>query len=147
MRDDSIKSMSDINYHAKQVRHSLTHFKDVIAKNKLEMLSGNGTIVLETIANVHSALKAQKLNNTHNSAIISGKYFRDELEIMTNFQKRLTATQQVHHALGNLIKLCDDALVSENEENFIALNKETVKEIVTSLGEFSFNLAAFNHFL
>jgi Rap guanine nucleotide exchange factor 1 len=74
IRDDSSKSAYDINYHAKQVRHSLTHFKDVIAKNKLEMLSGNGTIVLETIANVHSALKAQKLNNTHNSAIISGKY-------------------------------------------------------------------------
>lgn len=89
MRDDSIKSTYDINYHAKQVRHSLTHFKDVIAKNKLEMLSGNGTIVLETIANVHSALKAQKLNNTHNSAIISGKYFHVELEIMTNFYNDL----------------------------------------------------------
>lgn len=89
MRDDSNKSTYDINYHAKQVRHSLQHFKDVIAKNKLEMLSGNGTIVLETIANVHSALKAQKLNNTHNSAIISGKYFHVELEIMTNFYNDL----------------------------------------------------------
>lgn len=75
VRDDSSKSAYDINYLTKQVHHSLTHFKDVIAKNKLEMLSGNGTIVLETIANVHSALKAQKLNNTHNSAIISGKCF------------------------------------------------------------------------
>jgi protein-disulfide isomerase-like protein with CxxC motif len=62
------------------------------------MLSGNGTIVLESIANVQSALRALKLNNTHNSAIIS-------------------ATQQVHHSLGNLI----------------ALNKETVKEIVSTL--------------
>lgn len=84
LRDDSSKSAYDINYHLKQVRHSLTHFKDVIAKNKLEMLSGNGTIVLETIANVHSALKAQKLNNTHNSAIISGKHFSNEVVI--NFQ-------------------------------------------------------------
>lgn len=46
---------------------------------------------------------------------------------------KFSATQQVHHSLGNLIKLCDDALISENEENFIALNKETVKEIVTNL--------------
>lgn len=46
---------------------------------------------------------------------------------------RIVATQQVHHALGNLIKLCDDALISENEENFIALNKETVLEIVINL--------------
>lgn len=72
-----------------------------------------GTVVLESIANIHSALKAQKLNE-HNSAIISAK-------------------QQAHHSLGNLIKLCDDALISDNEENFIALNKETVKEIVENL--------------
>lgn len=32
--------------------HALTHFKDVISKNKLEMLHGNGTIVLETVSNV-----------------------------------------------------------------------------------------------
>lgn len=69
--------------------------------------------MLESIANIHSALKAQKLNE-HNSAIISAK-------------------QQAHHSLGNLIKLCDDALISDNEENFIALNKETVKEIIENL--------------
>jgi Rap guanine nucleotide exchange factor 1 len=32
--------------------HALKHFKDVISKNKLEMLHGNGTIVLETVTNV-----------------------------------------------------------------------------------------------
>lgn len=69
--------------------------------------------MLESIANIHTALKAQKLNE-HNSAIISAK-------------------QQAHHSLGNLIKLCDDALLSDNEENFIALNKETVKEIIENL--------------
>lgn len=95
------------------MKHALTHFKDVVHKNKLEMLHGNGTIVLESIANIHSALKARKLNE-HNSAFISAK-------------------QQAHHSLGNLIKLCDDALLSDNEENFIALNKETVKEIIENL--------------
>lgn len=129
-----MKPSYDVNYHARQVKHALTHFKDVVGKNKLEMLHGNGkrardnrnsirrifkvisilgTIVLESIANIHSALKAQKLNE-HNSAIISAK-------------------QQAHHSLGNLIKLCDDALISDNEENFIALNKETVKEIIENL--------------
>jgi hypothetical protein len=44
----------------------------------------SGTIVLESIANIHSALKAQKLNE-HNSAIISAK-------------------QQAHHSLGDLIR-------------------------------------------
>lgn len=68
---------------------------------------------MESIANIHTALKAQKLNE-HNSAIISAK-------------------QQTHQSLGDLIKLCDDALVSDNEENFIALNRETVKEIIDNL--------------
>lgn len=39
----------------------------------------------------------------------------------------------MQHSLGNLIKLCDEALLSDNEENFMALNKETVKDIVDSL--------------
>lgn len=54
--------------------------------------------------------------------------------------KCILATQQVHHSLGNLIKLCDDALISENEEDFISLNKETVKEIVTNLDNAVTNL-------
>ena len=37
-----------------QVKHALTHFKDVIIKKKLEMLHGNGTVVLESITNVHT---------------------------------------------------------------------------------------------
>lgn len=113
IRDNSSKSAFDLNYHAKQVKHALTHFKDVVSKNKLEMLHGNGTIVLESIANIHSALKAQKVNE-HSSAIYA-------------------CQQQVQHSLGNLIKMCDDALISDNEENFIAINKETVKEIIENL--------------
>lgn len=41
-RDDGSKSTYDLNYHARQVKHALTHFKDVVNKNKLEMLHGNG---------------------------------------------------------------------------------------------------------
>lgn len=40
-----------------QVQIALRFFHYVISKNKLEMLPGNGTIVLELIANIHSALK------------------------------------------------------------------------------------------
>lgn len=48
-RDDSSKPAYDLNYHAKLFKHAITHFKDVVNKNKLEMLHGNGTIVLESI--------------------------------------------------------------------------------------------------
>lgn len=72
-----------------------------------------GTVVLESIANIHSALKAQKLDE-HSSAIISAK-------------------QQAHQSLGDLIKLCDDALISSNEEDFMAVNKGKTKEIIENL--------------
>lgn len=78
------------------------------------MLSGNITILIEYINDIHAALKAQKLNETNRSLLIS-------------------ATQQVNLSLGNLIKLCDDALVSDNEHNFIAINNETLKECIESL--------------
>lgn len=43
-----------------QVKHALTHFKDVIIKRKLEMLHGNGTVVLESIANVHTGKRKKE---------------------------------------------------------------------------------------
>lgn len=97
----------------RQVKNALTHFKDVINKNKLEMLPGNCTILLETIAHIQSALKSNKYH-TKSSSVIS-------------------ATQQVLLVLGKLIKLCDDALVSESDENFIAVNKDNIKELIEQL--------------
>lgn len=45
IRDDAVSKPSyDLNYHARQVKHALTHFKDVVGKNKLEMLHGNGKL-------------------------------------------------------------------------------------------------------
>lgn len=111
--DDTKSSHRDLEYHVRQVKHALTHFKDVINKNKLEMLPGNGTILLETIANINAAMKSHKYH-PKSSAVIS-------------------ATQQVQSVLGKLIKLCDDALISEDEENFIALNKDNAKELVEQL--------------
>lgn len=111
--DDKKSSNRDLEQNVKQVKHALTHFKDVINKNKLEMLPGNGTILLELIATINSSIKSNKYH-TKSSAVIS-------------------ATQQVQTVLGKLIKLCDDALISEDEQDFIALNKDNVKELVEQL--------------
>lgn len=57
-----------------------------------------------------TALQTYTLNE-HSSAIIS-------------------ATTQVYLSLGKLIKLCDEVLLSENEENCASLSNENVTEVV-----------------
>lgn len=57
-----------------------------------------------------TALQSYTLNE-HSSAIIS-------------------ATTQVYLSLGKLIKLCDEVLLSENEENCASLSNENVTEVV-----------------
>lgn len=81
----------DLVYHVRQVQHSLKHFRDVVAKNKLEMLPGNGTVVLDTVNTVIHVLKSLSLNE-HNAALIS-------------------ATTLVYLSLGRMIKLCDEVLL------------------------------------
>lgn len=107
---DGAKPIHDLNYHVRQVKNALQHFKDVISKNKLEVLPGNGTVVLESIANVHTALKTYTLNE-NSSAIIS-------------------ATTQVYLSLGKLIKLCDEVLLNEDNTNCASLSQENVAEVV-----------------
>lgn len=108
--DGHHKPLHDLNYHVRQVKNALQHFKDVISRNKLEVLPGNGTIVLESIANVHTALQPYTLNE-NSGAIIS-------------------ATTQVYLSLGKLIKLCDEVLLSEDNTNCASLSKENVAEVV-----------------
>uniref|UniRef100_A0A182U6F6 Uncharacterized protein n=1 Tax=Anopheles melas TaxID=34690 RepID=A0A182U6F6_9DIPT len=108
--DEPAKPVQDLNYHVRQVKNALTHFKDVILKNKLEMLPGNGTVVLESIANVHTALQSYTLNE-HSSAFIN-------------------ATNHVHVSLGNLLKLCDEVLLTKEGDDCPSLSKENVKEVV-----------------
>lgn len=74
------------------------------------MLPGNGTIVLESIANVHTALQSYTLNE-NSSAIIS-------------------ATTQVYLSLGKLIKLCDEVLLSDTDTHCASLSRENVTEVV-----------------
>lgn len=109
--DGHHKPLHDLNYHVRQVKNALQHFKDVISRNKLEVLPGNGTIVLESIANVHTALQPYTLNDENSGAIIS-------------------ATTQVYLSLGKLIKLCDEVLLSEDNTNCASLSKENVAEVV-----------------
>uniref|UniRef100_A0A182PL47 CRK SH3-binding GNRP n=1 Tax=Anopheles epiroticus TaxID=199890 RepID=A0A182PL47_9DIPT len=108
--DEPSKPVQDLNYHVRQVKNALTHFKDVILKNKLEMLPGNGTVVLESIANVHAALQSYTLNE-HSTAFIN-------------------ATNHVYVSLGNLLKLCDEVLLTKEGEDCPSLSKENVKEVV-----------------
>ncbi|XP_055712987.1 guanine nucleotide-releasing factor 2 isoform X3 [Phlebotomus papatasi] len=108
--EEPSKPAHDLNYHVRQVKNSLTHFKDVISKKKLEMLPGNGTVVLESIANVHTALQAYGLNEQSN-ALISAK-------------------TQVYASLGRLIKLCDEVLLAENEQTCAAIEPENVQEVM-----------------
>lgn len=105
------KPLHDLNYHVRQVKNALQHFKDVISRNKLEVLPGNGTVVLESIANVHTALQPYTLNE-NSSAIIS-------------------ATTQVYLSLGKLIRLCDEVtMLSEDDTNCASLSQENVTEVV-----------------
>jgi Rap guanine nucleotide exchange factor 1 len=77
------------------------------------MLPGNGTILLETIANINSSIKSNK-HYVHNSAIIS-------------------CNQQIQIVLGKIIKICDDALLNDDEEGFINSNKDVLKDLVDQL--------------
>lgn len=108
--DSGHKPLHDLNYHVRQVKNALQHFKDVISRNKLEVLPGNGTVVLESIANVHTALQSYTLDE-NSSAIIS-------------------ATTKVYLSLGKLIKLCDEVLLSEDDANCASLSQENVAEVV-----------------
>ncbi|XP_049804676.1 guanine nucleotide-releasing factor 2 isoform X4 [Schistocerca nitens] len=96
----------DLDLHVRQVQYALKHFRDVVGKNKLEVLPGNGTVVLETVTTIHSMLKMYVLNE-QSSALVS-------------------ATNQVYQSLAKLIKLCDDVLLQGEK----ALNKENVNEVI-----------------
>lgn len=74
------------------------------------MLAGNGTIVLEQVAQLHTALQSYALNE-YSSALIS-------------------ATTQVYDALGKLIKLCDDVILSDDEQICVTLSHDNVDTIV-----------------
>ncbi|XP_013166904.1 PREDICTED: guanine nucleotide-releasing factor 2 isoform X3 [Papilio xuthus] len=74
----------------KEVTFGLKHFSDVITKRKLEMLPDNGTIVFESIANIHKAIKPY----CSRSPQLTG------------------AVRKLCTALAMLIRLCDEVTVA-----------------------------------
>lgn len=92
------------------MQNALTHFKGIISKKRLEILPSNGTVVLESITNVHAALQTYTLNENSSSLI--------------------SATTQVYISLGKLLKLCDEVLLTEDGEDCASLNDANVIEVV-----------------
>ncbi|XP_075986233.1 C3G guanyl-nucleotide exchange factor isoform X3 [Anticarsia gemmatalis] len=101
----------------KEVTFGLKHFSDVITKRKLEMLPDNGTIVFESIANIHKAIKPYCIRSPQ----------------LTSAVKNLCA------ALARLIRLCDeitavslraDAGNEELDTSAPALSPEHVSSVV-----------------
>ncbi|XP_034947933.1 guanine nucleotide-releasing factor 2 isoform X2 [Chelonus insularis] len=115
--------LRDLHIHVRQVQLALLHFRDVVSKKKLEMLPGNGTIVLDTVTTIHTVLKSYLLYD--NSSTLG------------------SATNQVYQALAQLLKLCDDVLLhgdqsvpcpaldTENVTHVIGLVEDAVKNLVT----------------
>ncbi|XP_033343846.1 guanine nucleotide-releasing factor 2 isoform X6 [Bombus vosnesenskii] len=116
--------LRDLHIHVRQVQLALLHFRDVVSKKKLEMLPGNGTIVLDTVTTIHTVLKSYLLYE--NSSTLG------------------SATNQVYQALAQLLKLCDDVLLhgdqssaldNENVTHIIGLVEEAVKNLVALANE------------
>lgn len=89
----------------KQIQVALKHFRDVVSKQKLEMLPGNGTIVLDTVWLINLAVKSSA-ENTNNIK---------------------SATLRMYQSVARLIKLCDDVLIDDKSSE---LDKENVNDIV-----------------
>ncbi|XP_065169661.1 guanine nucleotide-releasing factor 2 isoform X3 [Atheta coriaria] len=90
---------------AKQIQVTLKHFLDVISKNKLEMLPGNGTIVLDTVWHINLLVKSS-MGDDYSPSVRS-------------------ATHRMYQSVARLIKLCDDALLDTS-----CLEEKTVAEVV-----------------
>ncbi|XP_071051039.1 guanine nucleotide-releasing factor 2 isoform X3 [Onthophagus taurus] len=103
--------IDELNQQFKQLQLALKHFRDVVLKKTLEMLPGNGTIVLDTIWAINLIVQRTIGPSDKTKSIKS-------------------ATQRMYNSVGKLIKLCDDALI---DETCSALDKQNVDEVVNQL--------------
>ncbi|XP_063983968.1 guanine nucleotide-releasing factor 2 isoform X3 [Diachasmimorpha longicaudata] len=118
--------LRDLHIHVRQVQLALLHFRDVVSKKKLEMLPGNGTIVLDTVTTIHTVLKS---------------YVVYEKSSTLN-----SATNQVYQALAKLLKLCDDVLIHGNQSAPCpALDTENVTHVIGLVEDAVKNLVALAH--
>ncbi|XP_017776217.1 PREDICTED: guanine nucleotide-releasing factor 2 isoform X2 [Nicrophorus vespilloides] len=110
--------MHEFDVLSKQIQVTLKHLKDVVAKRKLEMLPGNGTIVLDTVWAINLVVKSSV-------AVDQGSVIR-------------SATHRMYQSVARLIKLCDDALIdsksssleASNVDEVIALVEEAVQNLI-----------------
>ncbi|XP_004529495.1 guanine nucleotide-releasing factor 2 isoform X3 [Ceratitis capitata] len=145
--EEVAKSASSLENHVKDISNALKHFRDVILKSKLEVLPGNATVILETIASMYTVIQSYALDK-HSPVLLS-------------------ATQQVYQSLGKLVKLCDEVMLihaarrgddessggadgdgvgdgnaqTERQQLKTLLSEDNVKEIVDLLGDAVRNLA------
>lgn len=118
--DDGVRSLQSLETHVKDIQNALKHFRDVISKKKLEVLPGNGTVILEMIASMY--------------AVIQTYTFKENSNVM------LSATRQMYLSLGKLIKLCDEVLLCDEANECTSLSNENVKEVVDLVDEAVKNL-------
>ncbi|XP_076302057.1 C3G guanyl-nucleotide exchange factor isoform X10 [Lasioglossum baleicum] len=110
----------DLHIHVRQVQLALLHFRDVVWKKKLEMLPGNGTIVLDTVTTIQSVLKSYLLYE--NSSALG------------------SATDLVYQTLAQLLQLCDEVLLQGDQSP--ALDTEHVTHVIRVVEEAVKNLVA-----
>ncbi|XP_075159289.1 C3G guanyl-nucleotide exchange factor isoform X2 [Haematobia irritans] len=119
--EEVAKSSQSLDSHVKDITNALKHFKEIILKKRLEVVPGNGTVLLDITANMFSVIQAYMLAENNTSL--------------------LSATQQVYKSLGKVIKLCDEVMLSDESEECASLNGDNVREIVDLLEEAVRNLA------
>ncbi|XP_037938639.1 guanine nucleotide-releasing factor 2 isoform X2 [Teleopsis dalmanni] len=120
--EEMAKSSQSLETYVKDISNALKHFKDVILKKKLEVLPGNGTVILDTIASMYSVIQSYMLNE--NSTLL------------------LSATQQVYQCLGKLIKFCDEVMLSDEDDECVSLSNENVRDVVDLLEDAVKNLVS-----
>ncbi|CAH2005113.1 unnamed protein product [Acanthoscelides obtectus] len=95
----------------RQTQVALKHFRDVVSKQKLEMLPGNGTIVLDTVWLINLAVKSSVAGDAASNGVKS-------------------ATRRMYQSVARLIKLCDDVLIDSQSSE---LDIDNVGDIVTQV--------------
>lgn len=106
---------------AKQIQFALKHLRDVVSHQKLEVLPGNGTIILDTVWAINLAVKS--IVSAENSTSIT------------------SATHQLFQSVAKLIKLCDETLITTEPTH---INESHVDE-VTKLVNDAVEVRNFNH--
>ncbi|KAK9701806.1 RasGEF domain [Popillia japonica] len=105
--------IEELDHQYKQLSIALKHFRDVVAKKKLEMLPGNGTIVLDTIWAINLIVQ-RSIVSPDNTKMVKA------------------ATNRMYQRVAKLIKLCDDALI---DDQCSALDEQNVEEVLSLLDD------------